>query len=139
MDLFAVEKVYAVWPNRGSRLTSTAYKAGLVALICFLCLLVVCIIGEFLYFSRHFLETEDLSCDRRSGGIYTGGWPMHDRDAQFCHNNRSVRGPRRKRTPHRFIPRAVGAPFQAHSPSSGGGGQEPHVRIQYQFCELKLI
>jgi hypothetical protein len=55
MACVAVEKVYAVWPNRGSRLTSTAYKVGLVALICFLCLLVVCIIGELrLFFYKAF-------------------------------------------------------------------------------------
>ena len=42
-----MEKVYAVWPNRGSRLTSTAYKVGLVALIGFLCLIVVFLVGEY--------------------------------------------------------------------------------------------
>jgi hypothetical protein len=46
-ELSPVEKVYAVWPNRGSRLTSTAYKVGLVALICFLCLIVVFLVGAY--------------------------------------------------------------------------------------------
>jgi hypothetical protein len=60
-----LEKVYAVWPNRGSRLTSTAYKVGLVALIGFLSLLAL-----FIY-SRETHIRDDGECVIGSGNSVT--------------------------------------------------------------------
>jgi hypothetical protein len=60
-----LEKVYAVWPNRGSRLTSTAYKVGFVALIGFLALL-----GLFIY-SRDTHIRDDGECVIGSGNSVT--------------------------------------------------------------------
>jgi hypothetical protein len=42
-----VEKVYIVWPNNGTRWSSTAYKIGFSALLGFLVVVVIIVLGWY--------------------------------------------------------------------------------------------
>lgn len=47
--ILPVEKVYIVWPNKGTRMSSTAYKVGFVAMGGFVVVLVMMFIGRIAY------------------------------------------------------------------------------------------
>ncbi|KAG8786645.1 hypothetical protein FRC15_010985 [Serendipita sp. 397] len=47
--LFLLEKVYIVWPNKGTRWSSKAYRVGFVALLGFVVVLIVMVIGRIAY------------------------------------------------------------------------------------------